>query len=144
MNADELVEKIEALLSKAGGEWKYFYKPKYDEHHVSVRGDGNGLALAMFTDGCPFGEQFARYLEAVQPQNIALLLSDLASSAARIAEMEKALKPFADVAYRLREVDLDYEQICNEDGPIRPEVSTLTVGDLREARRASLGGRSDG
>ena len=129
MTADEFVEKIETLLPEAGGEWKYFYKPKYDEHHVSVRGDGNGLALAMFTDGCPFGEQFARYLEAVQPQNIALLLSDRASSAARMAELEKALQDIAESD--------DIENALDPARNKRVAIQAL-------AARAALGGRSDG
>jgi len=49
--------------------------------------------------------------------------------AARIAELEAALKPFADIA---KELDADSLRYCDID-------ITVAVGDLRAARAAYLG-----
>ena len=35
------------------GPWTYFYKHKYDEHHVSLPLAGQTMKLALFEDGCP-------------------------------------------------------------------------------------------
>jgi hypothetical protein len=34
------------------GPWVYFYKHKYDEHHVSVPAPGRSFKLALFDNGC--------------------------------------------------------------------------------------------
>lgn len=35
------------------GPWAYFYKSKYNEHHVSIAMNGQSMKLAIFPDGCP-------------------------------------------------------------------------------------------
>lgn len=35
------------------GPWTYFYKNKYDEHHVSLPLIGQSMRLGLFEDGCP-------------------------------------------------------------------------------------------
>lgn len=34
------------------GPWVYFYKHKYDEHHVSLPLIGQSMRLGLFDDGC--------------------------------------------------------------------------------------------
>ncbi len=122
MTADELVEKIEALLSDVTpGEWA-------TAHGIWVYGvNGGDVAdCDMLTERDPSN---AAYLVAVQPQNIALLLSDRASSAARIAEMEKALKDIAESD--------DIENALDPARNKRVAIQAL-------AALAALGGRSDG
>ena len=34
------------------GPWVYFYKHKYDEHHVAVPALGRSFKLALFDNGC--------------------------------------------------------------------------------------------
>lgn len=127
MNADELVEKIEALLPDVTpGDWEA-------EHGGGrgawIRASKDDWAAMSCGNTDAEANANAAYLVAVQPQNIALLLSDLASSADRIAEMEKALQDIAESD--------DIENALDPARNKRVAIQAL-------AARAALGGRSDG
>ena len=56
----EIRERCEAATPRP---WQAFYKRKYNEYHVSVpAGDGTGMSIAMFPDGCPTGEPDAEFI----------------------------------------------------------------------------------
>lgn len=61
------------------GPWTYFYKHKYNEHHVSVPLQGQSFKLALFEDGCPTERPAAdaAYIAAASPDRIARLLDRL-------------------------------------------------------------------
>lgn len=84
------------------GPWTVFYKPKYDEWHVSVpRAPGGGMKLALFADGCPTGEHDARLIAAA-PDLLAAI---------------KVAVQLAEVAsdWNLDEVEIDGEMVRTHD-----------------------------
>ena len=79
--ADALdLDKLEALARAATpGDWTYFPKPKYNEHHVSVPIEGSGMKLALFDDGCHTErpEADARYIAAANPAAVLELIAEI-------------------------------------------------------------------
>lgn len=65
------------------GEWRAFYKPKYDEWHVSIPQAGGGMRLALFNDGVrvPNPQEIA-HLVASAPDGLAAAYATVAALAA--------------------------------------------------------------
>lgn len=78
MNIDLVVLK-QAAQAATPGEWRYFPKRKYNEHHVSVPIQGCGMHQAMFPHGCPTDrpKEDAEYIAAAQPKVMLELIAEL-------------------------------------------------------------------
>lgn len=50
---DELEDVVRLAEKATPGEWKYFPKKKYNEHHVSVPSEASSFHIGLFPNGCP-------------------------------------------------------------------------------------------
>lgn len=77
MSTHELLAEMESgLEGTTKGQWTAFYKHKYDEWHVSVPVEGSSMKLALWEDGCPLGESYAKWIAlCCSPDNIARIIA---------------------------------------------------------------------
>ena len=104
-----------------------------------------GRTMVCSLNDAPYPELLADASQCVNDEaNAALIVAAvnaLPAHLARIAELEAALKPFAQV------VSLDVSEFCSDSdwfAPMSPQharAPRLTVGDLRRARAALSGGK---
>jgi hypothetical protein len=76
--SEAALEELRGLAAAATpGPWTAFYKHKYDEHHVSV--PGNGMNVALFPDGCPTArpEADAAFIAKSDPQTVLALIEEI-------------------------------------------------------------------
>ena len=99
---DAIRERCDAATH---GPWHYFYKSKYDEHHVSIPpgadypvslASAKGFRLPLFPDGCPTGKGDAEFVAHAR-QDVPALLEYVTELEKRISVLTQAFKRHGDI-----------------------------------------------
>lgn len=85
---DEIKARCEAATPAP---WSYFYKHKYNEHHVSVPAyEDSNFKMALFPDGCPSGESDSQFIAHAR-EDIPLLVEACEQLQTENAELRERL-----------------------------------------------------
>lgn len=74
------IEALKAVaLAATPGPWDYFFKHKYNEHHVSLPIEGSGMRRALFQSGCKTDRpvEDAQFIAAANPAAVLALIERL-------------------------------------------------------------------